>query len=401
MKRFLLFFLTISLLGCEKLPPEIHSLSEVRYITVQKYSIPIASELPGRVSAISYSEVRPQVDGIILERLFEEGSDVSKGQILYQIDASLYKAERDTAKATLTEAEARAGLLERQEARYRNLVRSKAISKQEFETTVAEHQEAKSRVDRFRAELERAEINLSHTSVRAHASGRIGISGVSPGALVTANQQFPLAIIKEINKVYVDMTKASADILRLRKALSTQAIEDRELAPKVWLTLENGVPYTRQTADKASDNQQPVYGRLLFTDISVGQNTGSVTLRAVFDNPDGLLLPGMYVTATLEEGVERALLVPQKSVTSNGSGRHSVFVLCPLAGSGDFVLEKREVSLERPYGNAWIVGKGLRDGELVLVEGLQRAKSGEHVRGMEEKSPFPALPAAINSSFGD
>lgn len=401
MKNILaLVFLLLSVSGCDKPLSENQGLADVRYIVANEYPLPLATNLPGRVSALSLSEVRPQVDGIILERLFEEGSDVRKGQVLYQIDAALYQAERDIARATLTEAEARAALLARQEARHSSLARAKAVSQQDLDTTIAEHKEAKARVDRSRAELERAEINLAHTRVLAHASGRIGISGVSPGALVTANQEHPLAVIQEIDKVYVDMTKASADILRLRLALRKRVIGDGSADPGIRLTLENGAPYARQKPH-ADAEQQLIYGKLLFTDISVGQNTGSVTLRAIFDNPDGLLLPGMYVTATLEEGVERAILVPQKSVISSGSGRHSVFVLHPQTDGNNFLLERRDVQLERPYGNAWVVGKGLHKGELVLVEGLQRARSGEHVRGMEEKSPFPALPAAITSSFGE
>ena len=399
MKRiFVLLFLIVCISGCDKPLSESQGLSDVRYIVVNEHSIPLATDLPGRVSALSLSEVRPQVDGIILERLFEEGSDVRKGQILYQIDAALYRAERDTAKATLAEAKARVALLARQETRHSNLARTKAVSQQDLDTTIAEHKEARARVDRARAELERAEINLAHTRVLAHASGRIGISNVSPGALVTANQERPLAVIQEIDKVYVDMTKASADILRLRLALSKRALEGEDADSGVRLTLENGVPYARQKPDADAD-QQLIYGKLLFTDISVGQNTGSVTLRAIFENPDGLLLPGMYVTVTLEEGVERAILVPQKSVFSSGSGRHSVFVLRPQAGGGDFLLERKDIQLERSYGNAWVVGKGLHEGELVLVEGLQRAKPGERVRGVEEKTPFPTLPVTNSPAF--
>lgn len=385
----LIFFCT----GCDHQKAELQEVPVVSYMKIREIPLTLTTDLPGRVSAFSLSEVRPQVDGIILERLFEEGSEVQKGQTLYKIDSDLYRAERNAAQAALDEAKAKAELFMRQETRHRNLAHAKAVSQQDLDNTIAENRQAKARVARANAELERAEINLKHTDVKAHASGRIGISSVSPGALVTANQEHPLAVIQQIDNVYVDIAKSSADILRLRQALAQCDIEAGPLCAQIRLTLENGSPYMRQKPD-SNGKQQPIYGEMLFSDISVGQDTGSVTLRAIFDNPERMLLPGMYVTATLEEGVmEKAILVPQRSVISIGSGKHAVFVLRPEQEKDGFVLEKREIKLDRPYENAWLVASGLKSGELVLVKGLQRAKADEFVKGFEDKNPLPTVSA--------
>ena len=365
-------------------------------MVVRPYNIPLITELPGRVAARTLSEVRPQVDGIILERLFEEGAEVRKGQPLYHIDPDMYRAERDAAKATLEEAQAKAELLARQENRQRHLARVNAVSQNDLDVATAERRQAKARVSHARAELERAELNLAHTTIKAHASGRIGISEVSPGSLVTANQEQPLAFIQEIGSVYVDFTQPSTEILRLRLRQGTRANGEGTSPPRITLKLENDIPYTSHGATREED-REPICGKLLFTDISVEQDTGNVTLRTVFDNPDGLLLPGMYVKGIIEEGREDVLLVPQKCVFSLGSGIHGIFVLQQQT-DGAFLLEKRRVELETVYENAWIVARGVQTGELVLTEGIQRAKAGEMVQG-REINPFPGLhPVAQGSA---
>ena len=357
---------------------------EVRYSVVAEQRITLSNDLPGRVSALVMAEVRPQVDGIILERLFEEGADVQKGQVLYQIDPAVYQATCNTAKAALAEAEANVAALALLEKRYRGLVKTNAVSRQDLDNAVSEHGQARARIARARAELEAAAINLAYTQIKAPVSGRIGASAVTPGALVTANQPAPLAVIRQTDRVYVDITQSSTDTIRLRRAMAQGKMSPNGGAAKVRLTLEDGSPYT-PVADNHTDGEPAwILGDLLFSEISVGQTTGSVSLRSVFSNPDGLLLPGMYVTATIEEGaLDNAVLIPQRSVLSTGSGGHMVFVLNKdKAGNGLYRVERREVALLRTYGNRWIIKSGLAAGELLVVEGLQKAMPGELVTGV-------------------
>lgn len=379
-----LFFVLALLSGCaeDAAPPD--EPAEVRYCVVTEERITLTSDLPGRVSALVVSEVRPQVDGIILERLFEEGADVQKGQVLYQIDPARYQATYNTAKAALAEAEANVEALELLEKRYRSLVKTNAVSRQDLDNAISEHSQARARIARAKAELEAAAINLAYTRIKAPISGRIGASSVTSGALVTANQPAALAVIQQTNRVYVDITQSSADTIRLRRAMAQGSMSPNGSAAKVRLTLEDGSPYAPVSRSHTSGNPEWIVGDLLFSEISVGQTTGSVSLRSVFKNPDGLLLPGMYVTATIEEGaLDNALLIPQSSVLSSGSGGHVVFVLQKdMAGQGIFQVERRDVELLRPYGNRWILKSGLAAGELLVVEGLQKALPGTLVKGI-------------------
>lgn len=397
MKTVVLFLVIVMAGGCSDNAPVRTDAAEVRYATVSSERITLTNDLPGRVSALVVSEVRPQVDGIILERLFEEGADVKKGQILYQIDPAVYQAAHNTAKAALTEAEANVQALALLEKRYRNLVRTNAVSRQELDNAISDHGQARARIARAQAELESTAINLAYTKIKAPVSGRIGTSSVTPGALVTAHQPAALAVIQQTDRVYVDITQSSADTIRLRRAMAQGKMSPNGSAAKARLTLEDGSPYTLVAHDHESDTPEWIYGDLLFSEISVGQTTGSVSVRAVFSNPDGLLLPGMYVTATIEEGaLENAVLIPQSSVLSNGSGGHFVYLLRKEGNAGDglFQVERREITLSRTLGKRWIVKSGLSAGELLVVEGLQKAVAGESVKGV------PAQNAATGVSAG-
>lgn len=383
-KAGLLFLVLVMTGGCGEDQPFQEKPMEIRYSVTSGERIVLTNDLPGRVSAFAISEVRPQVDGIILERLFDEGADVVKGQILYQIDPAIYQAAHSTAKAALAEAEANITALALLEKRYRSLVQSNAVSRQELDNAISDHAQARARIARAKAELEYAAINLAYTQIKAPISGRIGTSSVTPGALVTANQPGALAVIQQTDRVYVDITQSSSDILRMRRAMALGKMSTNGSAGKVRLVLEDGSPYTPVTHNLEDGKPEWIQGDLLFSEISVGQTTGSVFLRAVFNNPDGLLLPGMYVKAILEEGVlDNAVLIPQGSVLSGSSGGHFVLLLRQSESDKDlFQVERREVTLERTYGNRWIIKSGLSAGEILVVEGLQKAVSGKPVKGI-------------------
>lgn len=371
------------LAGCGQQEPPAADTPQVRYTPVIPERIVLTSELPGRVTALVTAEVRPQVDGIIQERLFEEGALVSKGQTLYQIDPAIYAAARNTAAAELEEALVHAAAQQKREGRARTLAKANAVSQQELDDTVAEHGRAKARVARARAALETADINLAYTRIKAPVSGRIGRSAVTRGALVTANQTDPLAVIQQIDRVYVDITQSSASMLRLRRLAATLGPAWKKSAARVLLTLEDGSPYVISATAHGADAQR-ITGDLLFAEINVIQATGSVSLRALFPNPEGLLLPGMYARVLIEEGsIENALLVPQRAVMSDAGGSHFVLALKkPGASSAEqdaghlFTVVKKDVELERPHGSRWLVRSGLEPGELIVVEGLQKAMPG-------------------------
>lgn len=373
---------------------------EVQYAVVATEDVVLTNRLPGRVNAFVVSEVRPQVDGIILERLFEEGADVASGQTLYLIDPAQYQAAHNKAKADLAEAEANITAIALREKRYRNLAKSNAISQQDLDNAISEYGQARARVARAKAELESAAINLAHTRITAPVSGRIGASSITPGALVTANQPAALAVIRQTDPVYVDVTQSSADSIRLRRALAQGKLSANGSSARVRLVLEDGSAYTRVAGQTATAEPENIEGDLLFSEISVGQTTGSITLRAVFSNPDGLLLPGMYVKAIIEEGtLNNAVLVPQSCVFPNGSGGHAVFLLEKQEGTnGLFRVVRRPVTLDRPYQNRWVVKSGLSAGELVVVEGLQKAVAGELAKGVMVRDGASVSP--VNPDLG-
>ena len=398
-KRLVLtLWVTAFLCGCHETtsPPE--QKAEVRYFSVAEEPLPLTSTLPGRVSALVVSEVRPQVDGIISKRLFKEGANVQQGQILYQIDPALYEAAYNTAKATLAEAQASVSSLALLEKRYRALIRTQSISRQELDNAISNHRQARARVDKAKAELETAAINLAYTQIKAPVSGRIGASSVTAGALVTANQTQPLATIQQIDRVYVDLNQSSVDAIRLRRSLAVGTVSSNRNI-KVRLMLEDGSPYT-PVGDSRDEEPQWIEGDLLFSEILVGETTGSVTLRAMFSNPDGLLLPGMYVTAMFVEGIQpRAVTIPQCCVLSSGEGRHFVFALEKTPSEQEkFRVVRRFIEIERAIGNRWLVKKGLSAGDLVVFEGLQKIMQGEYVNAVPvsstESSPETVHPSS-------
>lgn len=302
----------MSVVGCdasEQLEP---APAEVRYSVVREEKVTLTSTLPGRVSALVMAEVRPQVDGIIVERLFEEGADVEKGQVLYRIDPAVHKAAYAKAKASLAEEQANVAAIALLETRQRLLFSQHVVSPQELDNIISQHGQASARVAKAQAELEAAAINLAYTEIKAPVAGRIGASSVTVGALVTANQPSALAVIQQTDRINVDMTQSSTDTIRLRRAMAQGRMAHEGGATKVRLTLEDGSPYTAITRTNANGEQEWIQGDLLFSEISVEQSTGSLMLRAVFGNPDRLLLPGMYVKAIIEEGVvDNAVLIPQ------------------------------------------------------------------------------------------
>jgi membrane fusion protein (multidrug efflux system) len=347
---------------------------EVGIITVQPQHVSLTTELPGRTSPFMISDVRPQVGGIVQKRLFEEGSDVSAGQVLYQIDPATYQAAYDSAKAALQKAKANVTSVRSKASRYKELVAINAVSKQDYEDAVASQESAEADIAADEAALETAKINLDYTKVTAPISGRIGKSSFTPGALVTASQNEALATIQELDRIYVDVTQSTADVLRLRRDLTSGRLKSAGAnQAKVDLVLEDGSHYDQT-------------GILQFSDITVDQTTGSITLRAVFPNPNHDLLPGMYVRAVLEEGVsDEAILVPQRGVSRDAKGNPSAMVV----GAGEKV-EARELKTDRTIGDQWLVSSGLKAGDRLIIDGLQKIRPGVVVKAVEQTAAVPA-----------
>lgn len=346
----------------------------VTVVTVRTEPVPVVSELPGRTSPYMIAEVRPQVSGIVKERRFKEGSEVKPGQVLYQIDSAPYQAALDSARADLARAEANAEAVRLKAARYAELVKIEAVSKQDNEEAVAAMKQAQADIGSAKAALQKAKIDLGYTRVTSPIAGRIGRSAVTAGALVTANQAEALATVQKLDPIYVDLTQSSAELLRMRRDLeSGKFSRDGTDAVPVQLVLEDGSLYGAQ-------------GKLAFSEATVDQNTGSVTLRAVFPNPRGELLPGMYVRARLSQGVEdNAILVPHAAVSRDPKGNASVLVV-----NGESKVEARTVKAERSHGDQWVVTEGLAAGDRVIVEGLQRVKPGMPVEAQDVAAASPA-----------
>ena len=371
------------LAGCgQKTAAPAVRIPEVSVVTVQAKPITFTTELPDRVDSYLAAEVRARVDGIVLSRDFVEGADVKAGQRLYQIDPAPYKAAVDGAQATLEKAQANLVSVAAQAARYKVLVASNAVSKQDYDNAVAALGQAQADVDAAKAALETAKINLGYTSVTSSISGRIGKSQVTPGAYVQASAATLLSTVQKIDPVYVDLTQSSMDGLRLRSQL---AKGDVQMAgpnqAQVSLILEDGTPY-------------PLTGTLQFSDITVDPGTGSVTVRAVFPNPQHVLLPGMFVRARLIEGVnDRAILVPEVGVTHDPKGDATVLVV-----GQDNKLSTRIVTTDRTMGNQWVVSGGLKAGERVVVAGLQKVRPGMEVKPVVAPSADAAKPAAASGA---
>jgi membrane fusion protein, multidrug efflux system len=325
--------------------------------------VSVTTELPGRVSAYRIAEVRPQVNGVILKRLFNEGDLVAAGQQLYQIDPAPYEAALASVRASLAHARASVTAAKLTEERYQALSEAHAVSRQDYDNALATLLQDEADVASSQAAVRAAEINLAYTKMYSPISGRTGRSSVTEGALVTANQATSLVTVTQLDPVYVDLTQPSTTIVRLKRELAAGQIRrlDGNEAP-AKLLLEDGSPYGST-------------GKLEFSEVTVDQGTGSVTLRAIFPNAQNLLLPGMFVRATIEEGVrEGAILAPQQGITHAPDGSATALIV-----TADGKVEKRAVELDRALGDDWVVTKGLVAGDRLIIAGLQRVKPGMEV----------------------
>ncbi len=356
---------SLALTGCDDKPAQqgAQHMPEVGIVTLKSAPLQITTELPGRTSAYRIAEVRPQVSGIILKRNFVEGSDIQAGVSLYQINPATYQASYDSAKGDLAKAQAAANMDQLTVKRYQKLLGTKYISQQDYDTAVATAQQSNAAVVAAKAAVETARINLAYTKVTSPISGRIGKSAVTEGALVQNGQTTALATVQQLDPIYVDVTQSSNDFLRLKQELADGRLKQENGKAKVELVTNDGLKY-------------PQSGTLEFSDVTVDQTTGSITLRAIFPNPDHTLLPGMFVRARLEEGINPdALLVPQQGVTRTPRGDASVMVV----GEGDKV-EVRQVTASQAIGDKWLVTDGLKSGDRVIVTGLQKIKPGVQVK---------------------
>lgn len=349
--------------GAAQRPP-----AEVGVVTLQATSVTITNELTGRTAPTAISEVRPQVAGVIKARLFKEGSAVRAGQPLYQIDARLYEAARDQAAAQLANAQAALATAQAKANRYRRLTDLDAVSRQEIDDAIAAERQARANVQQHQANLRTAEVNLDFTRVVAPISGRIGRSALTQGALVTANQETALATIQRLDPIFVDIQQSSQELLNLRESLASGHVLPASAA--VRLTLENG-------------RQYPHMGIVEFGEVSVDPTSGTVTLRARFANPQGILLPGMFVRVQVPQAVvQEGILAPQQAVSRDTKGNATALVV----GADNKVVQK-QIVVAKAIGDKWLVTSGLRSGDRLIVEGIDKAQPRASVR------PVPITPA--------
>jgi membrane fusion protein (multidrug efflux system) len=362
-----------------KAPSVALSAPEVTVLTVRPQSVVIRTVLPGRTAPTVMAEVRPQVTGIVQSRAFNEGAEVKAGSTLYRLDPATYQTAYDSARAAVTKAEASVETARRNLARARELFEIKFVSQQAYDDAATTLRQSEADLAGAKAAAEAARINLAYTNVVAPISGRIGKSTVTAGALVTANQPTPLATIQQMDPMYVDITQSSNEALRLRRAMASGELKRaREDAARVTLQLEDGTSY-------------PHEGTLQFSDVTVDASTGAITLRALFPNPESILLPNMYVRAVLEEGVrDNAILVPQQAVTRDTKGQ----AIAMVVGANNTV-EVRTLKTARTLGTDWLIDTGLQPGDRVIVEGLQRANAGATVQPIEASAPPAATPATV------
>lgn len=375
---------SLALVGCSKDPKDAQQAgaaqqmppTEVGVLVAQPQSVEQSVELSGRTTAFEISEVRPQTSGVVLKRLFTEGSYVREGQALYEIDSRTNRASLDSSRAALTRQQAQLNVLRVKEGRYRQLVGSNAISKQEYDDIVAQVKLAEADVAATQAEVRNAEINLGYSTVRAPISGQTNRSTVTAGALVTASQAEPLVTIQRLDPIYVDINQSSAELLRLRQQLSQGSLNSSNNT-KVKLKLEDGSYY-------------PVEGRLAFSDASVNPETGTVTLRAVFPNSNHLLLPGMFATAQIVQGViPNAILIPQAAISRTPTGQAMAMIV-----NDKGVVEPRQITTVGIQGQDWIVTEGLKTGEKVIVDGIAKVKAEQKVvaKPYQPKAAAPQAP---------
>ncbi|WP_318390607.1 multidrug efflux RND transporter periplasmic adaptor subunit AcrA [Enterobacter sp.] len=363
---------SLALTGCDEKPAEQgagQQTPEVGIVTLKSEPLQITTELPGRTSAFRIAEVRPQVSGIILKRNFTEGSDIEAGVSLYQIDPATYQASYESAKGDLAKAQAAAKIAQVTLNRYQKLSNTKYISQQDLDTAQADAMQANAAVVAAKAAVETARINLAYTKVTSPISGRIGKSAVTEGALVQSGQTTALATVQQLDPIYVDVTQSSNDFLRLKEELESGKLRQENGKAKVELMTNDG-------------KKLPQSGTLEFSDVTVDQTTGSITLRAIFPNPNQSLLPGMFVRARLEEGTNpNAILVPQQGVTRTPRGDATAMIV----GEGDKV-EVRPITTSQAIGDKWLVTDGLKAGDRVIITGLQKVKPGAQVKAQEVTS---------------
>jgi membrane fusion protein, multidrug efflux system len=339
---------------------------EVAVVVIQPQRVELSTELPGRTSPYRIAEIRPQVSGIVQKRLFQEGSDVKVGQLLYQIDPAPFQVAHDSAKASLAKAQANLPSLKLKAERYKELLAENAVSQQDYDDASATMGQSRAEIEYWKSAVEAARINLGYTRVTAPISGRIGRSSVTDGALVTAYQPTSLAVIQQLDPIYVDVSQSSAELLRLRRSMESGSLSPNgETSKRVRLLLEDGTPY-------------PQEGTLQFRDVTVDPTTGSFTLRIVVPNQRNLLLPGMFLRAVVQEGVmEQAILAPQQGIIRTPKGEPVAWV---VDESGK--VQQRPLTLNRTIGNAWLISSGLAAGDRVIVEGMLNVRPGTVVKAV-------------------
>lgn len=347
----------LALTGCNRQPPvpPAPPAIQVSTVTVQPETVTLSSELPGRTSAFRVAEIRPQINGLIVNRLFIEGEEIIAGQVLYQIDSAPFQATLNRARAALSRAEANQPSIQAREERFRELLVDKAVSQQDYDDAFGALKQVEADIASWQAQVEIARINLGYTRVTAPIYGRIGKSSVTDGAIVTAYQPVPLATIQQLDPIYVDVPQSTSDLLRLERRMEGgRRQSDGSNQSAVGLVLEDGTQYAHE-------------GTLQFRDVSVDPSTGSVILRMVFPNPQGVLLPGMFVRAVVTEYAnEQAIVVPQQGVMRNPKGEPYA-LLVDEAGK----VEMRMLTLEQETSDQWLVTAGLEFGDRVIVEGQQ------------------------------
>ncbi|MFZ2643244.1 MAG: efflux RND transporter periplasmic adaptor subunit [Verrucomicrobiia bacterium] len=365
--RLLIAALAVLTTSCSKTQaPPPASVPEVATITVARQRVVLTTELPGRTSPYCIAEIRPQVNGLILKRLFTEGSDVKAGQELYQIDPAPFQAVLDNAKAALGRAEAHRPALQLRAERYKQALSEQAVSRQDFDDADSALKQAEADIQYYKAMVETARINLGYARVVSPITGRIGTSTVTDGAIVTAYQPVALATIQQMDPIYVDVRQSTTDLLRLQRRMEDGQLNRNVTNLKqVQVVLGNGVTY-------------PLEGTFQFRDVSVDPTTATVTLRMVFPNPKGVLLPGMFVRVLLKEGVnDQAILIPQQAVARDPKGNPVVLVV-----DKNSKVEQRKLGLDRVIGDQWLVSSGLAPNDRVIVEGIQKARPGAAVKAV-------------------
>jgi membrane fusion protein (multidrug efflux system) len=337
---------------------------EVAVVEVQPQKVVLTTELPGRTSAFRVAEIRPQVSGLIQRRMFTEGSDVTAGEALYQIDPAPFQAVLDNAKAALGRSEASLMAIRLKAERLGELLAYKAVSQQDYDDATAALKQVEADIEYWKAMVKTARINLGYTTIKASIPGRIGKSSVTDGALVAAYQPMALATIQLLDPMYVDVSQSTTEVLRLRRRLEEGRLDqDGANQKKVRIILDDGTEY-------------PLEGTLQFRDVTVDLTTGSVILRLVFPNPNGVLLPGMFIRAVVEEGVNpQAILIPQQAVSRNPKGNPVALIV-----DAEDNVQQRMLTLDRSVGNTWLVSSGLVPGDRVIVEGLLKVRPGASVK---------------------